>query len=364
MSGVLGGSQAARDLAGKVQTVLGPVDPETLGVVLPHEHLFCDLRAYFTEPEETEKKAMAAEPVSLSNLFWVRRQYFANHDNLLLREVDTATREALFFKQAGGGTIVDMSNWGLGRQPQGLVEVAKKTGLNIVMGCGYYIAASHPAAARHMSAEQMAEEMIADILLGVDGSEVRAGVIGEIGCSDPLEPDERKSLEAAACAQRRTGAALNIHPSPFNDRLVHEIVDILGNAGADLARVVVGHCDQWCFSLDTRRKIADAGCYIEHDNLGFGADVEFSFGKWRDLPSDTQRLDDIKTLIDEGYRDRLLISHDICLKHRLRSYGGWGCAHLLENLVPVMRAKGFSDNDLRALMIDNPKRMLTFAETG
>ncbi len=111
-------------------------------------------------------------------------------------------------------------------------------------------------------------------------------------------------------------------------------------------------------------KIADAGCYIEHDNLGFGADVEFSFGKWRDLPSDTQRLDDIKTLIDEGYRDRLLISHDICLKHRLRSYGGWGYAHLLENLVPVMRAKGFSDNDLRALMIDNPKRMLTFAETG
>ncbi len=87
---------------GKSANSVGPSRPRNAGGILPHEHLFCDLRAYFTEPEETEKKAMAAEPVSLSNLFWVRRQYFANHDNLLLREVDTATR---------GGTILQTGRW-------------------------------------------------------------------------------------------------------------------------------------------------------------------------------------------------------------------------------------------------------------
>lgn len=361
MSATPTGPGAGESLVGKAQTVLGPVDPESLGVVLPHEHLFCDLRAYFTEPETADKKAIAYEPVSLDNLYWVRRNYFTNRDNLLLDDAELAAREAFIFKRAGGATIVDMSNTGLARDPRGLVEVARKTGLNIIMGCGYYIAVSHPAEAQRKSTEQIADEMTTDVLAGVDGTGIRAGIIGELGCSDPLEPDERKVLEAGALAQRRTGAALNIHPSPFSDRLALEIVDILGNAGADLRRVVISHCDQWCYNLDTRRRLADAGCYIEHDTLGFQADMEFSFGQWRDLPSDAQRLNDIKELIDRGYLDRLLISGDICTKHRLRSRGGWGYAHILENLVPVMRAKGFSEEDLQALMVDNPRRVLTFA---
>ena len=348
------------NLVGAVQTVLGSVDPDSLGVVLPHEHLLCDLSAYFLEPSEPGKKAAAYEPVSLNNLFRVRRDYFENKDNLDLGDVILATEEAREFKQAGGGTIVELSNVGLGRDPAGLVQIARATGLNLVMGCGYYIGVSHPADVARKTVRQIAEEMIRDVLVGVADSGIRSGIIGEIGCSDPLEAGERKVLQAAALAQRCTGAALNVHPSPFNDGLALEIVGILGEAGADLDRVVFSHCDQWCYSLETRRRIADAGCYIEHDTLGFQADMEFSFGKWRDLPSDAQRLNDIKRLIDDGYLGRLLISHDNCTKHRLRSFGGWGYAHILENLLPVMYSKGFTEEHVHTLTIENPRDVLTF----
>jgi phosphotriesterase-related protein len=345
----------------RVQTVLGPVDPGSLGVVLPHEHLLCDLSAYFVEPTEAGKKAAAYEPVSLGNLFRVRRSYFENRDNLDLSDDSLAIEEARAFERAGGGTIVEVSNVGLGRDPRGLVKIAQATGLNIVMGCGYYIGVSHPADVRRKPVQEIAGEMIRDVLVGVGDTGIRSGIIGEMGCSDPLEADEKKVLEAAVLAQRATGAALNVHPSPFNDELALEIVEILGSAGADLDRVVLSHCDQWCYGLETRRRIADAGCFIEHDTLGFQADMEYSFGRWRYLPSDAQRLNDIRQLIDDGYLGRLLISHDNCTKHRLRSFGGWGYAHILENLVPVMRAKGFTEEHLHALLVENPRRVLTIA---
>jgi phosphotriesterase-related protein len=353
-------SMKQEQLKGKVQTVLGLVNPDSLGITLPHEHLLCDLSAYFIEPTEAGRKSSAYEPVSLENLSWVRRRYFKNYDNLVFTSKELAIKEALLFKYAGGNTIVELSNIGIARDPQGLAYIARATGLNIIMGSGYYIAASHPPELKNKSIGEIAEEITKDVLTGVGDTGIRAGIIGEIGCSDPLEADERKVIQAAALAQRRTGAAINIHPSPFSDALNLEIVEILRIAGADLNRVVFSHVDQWCLKIDTLRKIAEAGCFIEHDSFGFQADIEFSFGKWRDLPSDAQRLNNVKQLINEGYLGKLLISQDNCTKYRLVAYGGWGYAHILENLIPVMRAKGFTEEHLHTLMVENPKRLLQF----
>jgi phosphotriesterase-related protein len=65
-------------------------------------------------------------------------------------------------------------------------------------------------------------------------------------------------------------------------------------------------------------------------------------------------------LIDRGFIDQILISQDLCWKHRLRSYGGHGYDHILRNVIPVMRAKGISEDRIHTLLVRNPKRLLTF----
>ena len=137
----------------------------------------------------------------------------------------------LRFKDAGGGTMVEMSQHGMSRDPAGLAQVALATGLNIVMGSGYYLGMSHPADMDEKTEDQIADEIVGDILEGADGTEIRAGLIGEIGCSVPLSANERKVLRAAAAAQRRTGAPMDIHPG-FSDESVLEIIAILQDAGA------------------------------------------------------------------------------------------------------------------------------------
>jgi phosphotriesterase-related protein len=166
-------------------------------------------------------------------------------------------------------------------------------------------------------------------------------------------------LRACAIAQQQTGAAISLHPSP-NDEAVLEIVKILGDAGANLSRTVIGHVDVWAFSRPTLRKLANAGCYIEYDTFGRPGPMPIYLGQVLDAPSDTQRINDIMALIAEGHLNHILISHDVCHKHLLVSYGGYGYAHILRNIVPIMRSKGMSDEQIHTLLVENPKRALTF----
>jgi len=348
------------ELTGKVQTVLGIIDGDSLGITLPHEHLLTDLTAYFVEPTEASQRKLAHEPVSLENLYWVKPHCLSHVDDMKLTDEQLAIKEAMLYKLAGGDTIVEMSNIGLHRDPLGLARIARATGLNIVMGAGYYIGASHPPELATRTEQEIAEEIVRDIIVGVDKTEVRAGIIGEIGCSLPLEETERRVLRASAAAQQQTGAALNIHPSPTDD-LVLEIIKILDDAGADLSRTIISHVDNMCFSRTTRHGIADAGCYLEYDCFGY-ADLFPPYpGRALDIPSPTQRINDIIQLIADGYLDQILISGDTCFKHQLVNYGGYGYAHILRDIVPLMRNKGMSDEQIHTLLVENPKRVLSFA---
>jgi phosphotriesterase-related protein len=229
------------------------------------------------------------------------------------------------------------------------------------MGSGYYIGASHSPEIRDMSEEEIAEGIVQDIMVGVGDTGVRAGIIGEIGCSIPLEEGERKVLRASAIAQRRTGAALSIHPSPRDD-LALEIVNILGNAGADLTRTVISHVDAWAYSLNTCREIANAGCYLGYEAFGYeGIYIDFEGGTLEQLAhDDVQLVTQIMQLITEGYLSQILMSQDIYFKHQLVTYGGYGYAHILRDIVPVMQYKGMSDEQIHTLLEENPKRLLAF----
>ena len=118
-------------MQGKVMTVLGPIEPEMLGITLPHEHLLIDLRVWCEEPDEDEKKALMNAAVELPNLGEIRRDPFLNRDNCVLDDHAVAIAELKRFRDAGGGSVVDCTNNGLGRTPLALKDIAQATGVDI-----------------------------------------------------------------------------------------------------------------------------------------------------------------------------------------------------------------------------------------
>src|SRR5439155_1570928 len=166
----------------------------------------------FKEPAAASDKGLAYQPVTLSNVGWVRQNFNANLDNLRLLDEQTALDEITLFRRAGGQTVIDPTNASLSRDPLALTRISRATGLNIVMGAGYYVAAAHPADMDTRSEDSIVREIVREVTLGVGDTGVRAGLIGEIGNTWPWTENEKKVVRAAVDAQRQTGAPLMIHP--------------------------------------------------------------------------------------------------------------------------------------------------------
>lgn len=349
------------ELAGKAQTVLGVIEGRDLGVTLTHEHLVFDGKTIVAEPSGASERGLAGKPVSLENLSWLRYHPYENLDNMQLLDEQEAISEAMLYKQAGGNTIVDVTNVGIGRDPKALARISRTTGLNLIMGSGYYVAPCQPPNMSFKSEEEISEEIVRDITVGVGSSAIRAGLIGEIGCSWPLHDNERKVLRAAALAQQRTGASMSVHPGR-NRKAPFEIIEILGEAGADLSRVIMCHIDARIRDHSERSKLLETGCIIEYDLWGWEGHFPsyWTAEDFLDLPNDTQRIYELHQLIDDGYIDQILISHDICCKSRRVRYGGWGYSHILNYIVPMMLQRGMAQEQIDRIMIDNPKRLLCF----
>ena len=358
---------ASPEQLGKVQTVLGLIEPADVGITLMHEHLFADGTVsgyYFKEPENASDRVLAHQPVSIENLWFVRYRMKDNLDNLMLLDEGTAIREAMLYKLQGGCTIVDQTNIGIARDPQGITRVARATGLNVVMGCGYYVEDSYPSKEHvtRATVEELGEEMIRDIQVGVGATRIKSGMIGELGCSWPLRDNERKMLQAGAYAQNKTGASINVHPGRAPQAIV-EIADVLESAGADLSRVVISHMDRCGYPLDVRKGLLERGCVLEYDVFGlegyYPARSALLDGVLPDIPNDVGRIKEIQELIALGYLGQIAISHDIGMKMQLTRYGGWGYAHILRDVVPMMQVYGMTDEQIDTLLVETPRRLLT-----
>ena len=348
-------------LAGKAQTVLGVIEGKDLGITLTHEHLFIDGKTIFTEPSSASERALAYEEIGWNNLSWLRYHPYENLDNLRLLDEPEAIAEALLYQRAGGKTIVDVTISDIGRDPKALARISRATGLNIIMGSGCYTASHHGPEMAARTEEDISEEMVRDITAGVGTSGIRAGLIGEIGCSCPLHDNERKVLRAAARAQQRTGAVMSVHPGRGN-QAPFEVMEILGEAGADLSRVIMCHIDARLRDHSERVRLLKSGCVLEYDLWGWEGHFPsyWTSDSFLDLPNDTQRIYEIRQIIEEGYLDQIVISHDICCKTRRVCYGGWGYAHILNYVVPLMRQRGITREQIDSIMIANPKRLLCF----
>ncbi|CAA9349673.1 MAG: Phosphotriesterase related protein [uncultured Chloroflexia bacterium] len=339
---------------GRVQTVLEDIEPSALGFTHTHEHVFVDLTMPPLREAPISERRAYYERISPESHYRIRR-LAVNQDNLVLIDEEVAVEELRAFKDLGGGAIVDATSIGLGRDPEALVRVSRATDLHIVMGSGYYVADYQPAEVASLSEEQITERIVRDITEGVDGTGIKAGVIGEIGMSWPVHDDEVKVLRAAAQAQSDTGAPLMIHPGRSEEAPLHH-VRVVEEAGGNPERVIMSHVDRTLFGLESITTLVETGCYVEFDLFG----QESSYYAWApiDMPNDATRIDYLIELTKRGYRDKLLIAQDSCQKTHLMRYGGEGYGHILRNVLPVMQRKGMSEDDVDAILLHNPARLL------
>jgi phosphotriesterase-related protein len=350
-----------------IMTVTGSVPISTLGHIQPHEHVLSDssaqARRLFVSEDESlvalgidpAERPLLVTPIVLENLHWVQR-HAMNTDNLALQDEDDAVSALTDYKSAGGSVIVDCTPRGLGRNPAGLRRVSQRSGVHLVMGSGYYLATFHPKGLSSRTASSIAIEILDDLTVGTMTDGVLAGVIGEIGTSWPLDPAEALVLQGAAIAQREAGMGLQVHPGRHPDA-PFALVELLESYGADLERVSISHIDRTLSTAADMIRLAGTGVFVELDMFGLES-TYYPYGNF-ELPNDGRRLDFLAELVEAGYRERLLISHDLGYKSRLRRYGGAGYEHILRDVIPLMRRRGFSDEVIDLITRINPVRLLT-----
>jgi phosphotriesterase-related protein len=340
-----------------VQTVLGPVDPQNLGITLMHEHLLLDARASWQEPREASRIELSRRPVTPDLLHLLRQDPFMNLDNCSLSDERVAAEEVQRFQTLGGGTVVDATCRGIGRDPDALRRIAVRSGLHIIMGTGYYLERSHPPEVAGCEVEELREIMVRDLLRGDERSGVRAGYIGEIGISQDFTSQEEKVLRAAARAQHDTGVALSVH-LPGWERLGHQVLDVVAQEGGDVTLTVLDHMNPSWRDRDYQVSLAARGAYLEYDMIGM--DYYFA-GQDAQSPSDEENAHALRGLVDAGLVDKLLLSQDVFLKMMLVRYGGNGYGYISEHFVGRLRRHGVSEEAITNMLVANPARVLAGA---
>lgn len=310
----------AVDWLGQVMTVTGPKDPGELGITHSHEHVFWD---YF--------------------------QMIRSYD-VIFEDETVAIREVGLFKEAGGGTLVDCTNVGIGPKPDALRRVSLATGVNIVAGSGWYRKPVYVDDVYRKTSYQLSEMLITELTDGFGDTGVRAGFIGEIGTErGSVRASEERVFLAAARASVQTGAPIWTHTTHFGELALDQI-DILERAGVSPDRIVISHLGDL---EDTSRimAIARRGAYLSIDNIGYTGEG---------YPNDDIRLASVLALLEAGYGDQVVLGTDIGTRSALKSYGGRGFAWLIDNFIPAMRKAGVSEDDVRRLTVTNVARALTF----
>jgi phosphotriesterase-related protein len=337
----------------KVQTVLGGINAKDMGITLTHEHLLIDARKAWYEPKEASKIALAHEKVSIDILHELRHDPYMNFDNCFMFDEDIAVNEAKQFQFLGGGTIVDATCLGIGRDPRALQRISKRTGLHVIMGCGYYLESRHLPHVKDASVDALAYEIVKDVLEGADGTNIRAGYIGEIGVSKNFTSQEEKVLRASSRAQAKTGVALSIH-LPGWERLAHKVLDIITGEGGDISKTILDHMNPSFEDVEYQTSLAERGAYLEYDMIGM--DYYYA-NESSQSPSDEDNAKAIKHLIDLGFADKLLLSQDVFLKMMLTCYGGNGYGYILRHFVPRLRRHGVTEETIQTMLVDNPARV-------
>jgi len=300
----------------EIITVTGPIEPAHLGVTQTHEHIW--LNAY---------------------------DHYKSY-GLVFENVDMMVQELQAFKEKGGSSMVEVTTEEIGRDPEALREISRLSGVNIVMGCGWYREFGYPTKVLEKTSRELAEILVKEIEVGVGDTGIRAGVIGEIGTgTQHILPAEERVFRAAALAQRRTGVAITTHTTRWGTLALEQIA-LLKEAGADLSKVIIGHLGDR-IGVKPLLPIAETGVYLEIDNIGY-----------LDYQPEYVRADNVAALVREGYVGQVLLSQDVCMLSHLSYQGGPGYGYLLGVFVPLLRERGVTDQEIHTMLVENPAKAL------
>lgn len=339
-----------------VMTATGPIAPAELGLTSAHEHLWADISAWLSEPATEAERRIFEAPLTAGLIGALRRNHNINRENYDFTDLAAVVGDLVRFREHGGGSIVELTSHGLSPDPAAVRRASVESGVPIVVGCGYYVANSRTTDLAEATVDGLHERLLAEIENGVAGTDVRPGIIGEIGTSESILPTEERALRAAARAHRDTGLAISVHTYGFAPQAL-EALDILEAEGANLERVAIGHLDHGPMDIELHKAIAARGAFVEYD--GFGKDGWYMdpLSSW--LPHDTDRLAAVVAMLSAGFIDRLLLACDVYSRMQLTSYGGWGYEHLPRHVAPALRHLGVSTGEVERILVENPRRLLT-----
>lgn len=339
-----------------IYTVLGTIDPSQLGATSMHEHLLIDVRVWYVPPRH---ELPASQKVSIETLGFLRWNLLSLEDNLIMDDPDLAIRELTGITKLSGAGIVDLTVPGIGRQVTELPRIARKTGLHLMVGTGLYLHDSHPDWARRASIEELTEYMVGELRDGIDGTGIRPALIGEIGTSNPVTDREWQVVRAAGRAGALTGCAVNVHLDPRGNH-AFALLDVLYEEGMKPGRVIFSHVDERR-DIEYALGIAARGAVVSFDS--FGSEFYFS-GAFKD-PTDEERFQYVRAMVDRGYERQLVFGCDVWVKANLKTYGGMGYDHLFRRIVPTLRDEyGISQHALDQVLIHAPRRLLARPQFG
>lgn len=319
-----------------VNTVTGPVSPDDLGVTLMHEHILYGYPG------------------------WEGDQTMAPFDRPAMVKNSVAVMDML--KPFGLKTYVDATALDGGRCPEIYREVSEKTGVQIICSTGYYYEGEgSPAYWKFRSAlgdaaAELYDLYMREITVGIRDTGIKAGVI-KVGTSkDTITDYETMMHRVAARVQKETGVPIITHTQ--EGTMGPEQAALLIAEGVDPAKIQIGHMSD---NLDVQyqMRVLAQGAYVAWDRMGLQGLVG--------CPMDEQRYPVMIELIKKGYGDRLIVSHDCILNWLGRPLNipeevwpliaNWNPAHLFQNIIPVLKAGGVTDEQIDTIVRENPRRL-------
>jgi len=243
----------------------------------------------------------------------------------------------------GVRNIVDVTVVGMRPNPLYVRKIAKQSGINIVQATGFYTERFFPPFVETDSIDQLAQFMIREIREGIAGTEVKAGIIGEIGASkDGFTPNEQKVFQAAVLAHQETNVPITTHATLGT--FAYEQALFFAEHGIDTSKVLIGHVDL-SGDTDYALRVLEQGVYVGFDTVG----------KENYLP-DINRVNMLQCIEQAGYINRVVLSMDITRRSNMEHTGGIGYAYLLDHFIPLMRQHGISEDSIEQLLVRNPQR--------
>lgn len=310
-------------MAKNIHTITGAVEIDSLGLILPHEHLFTDLRG-----------------PSVSD-------YAQGEPSAVINVVGPYLDEA---SAAGVTALVECSTVGVGRNLPILRSLGQVTPIRIIAPTGVYRDAYIPESLRDVSEEYLADLWTKELTEGVEDTSIRAGFIKLAMSDDGPTPLEIRNLRAAAKASQRTGAVIGSHT--IGGKVANKEMDVLEEAGLDLHRFIWIHAQtepDIAILLDAARR----GGYVELDSVGA------PFQKQEEL------IEKTLALISAGYIDHLLLSHDAGWYNPARADGlpedGYrGYTALVKDFIPALLKQGVTEEQVKRITVENPANAFAF----